>query len=243
MFRDRGELPNNIKNENDGMKMHFRMPFYEFYRNYDYYYIQYDEKFIAMELIAEFLFIAIIVAVYLFGYQISFEDPIAHVKKHFLIAQVVAIVISLIATGIVTFFIKSSKERLIKNLKIVAILSILAILIFIGIKLNLNKRYNENTFAEFYEQCEQPNIDGNSNRLSVGILGAKVTTYKQDYIEKSKNAYNNFSIKSMLYLTIYVFVVIFIFYLSYRVSTIERKKQRLSKDDAILYDDEENVKF
>ena len=36
MFRDRGELPNNIKNENDGMKMHFRMPFYEFYRNYDY---------------------------------------------------------------------------------------------------------------------------------------------------------------------------------------------------------------
>ena len=47
----------------------------------------------------------------------------------------------------------------------------------------------------------------------------------------------------MLYLTIYVFVVIFIFYLSYRVSTIERKKQRLSKDDAILYDDEENVKF
>ena len=39
----------------------------------------------------------------------------------------------------------------------------------------------------------------------------------------------------------HILVVIVIFYLSYRLSAIERKKEKLAKDDAILYDEEKNI--
>ena len=47
----------------------------------------------------------------------------------------------------------------------------------------------------------------------------------------------------MLYTIIHVLVVIIIFYLAHRVSSIERKRDILEKDDAILYDEEQNIKF
>ena len=40
-----------------------------------------------------------------------------------------------------------------------------------------------------------------------------------------------------------VFEIILIFYQISKVSRIQDKRDRLSKDDAILFDEEENVKF
>lgn len=240
MFRNRGELPNiNVGNNNSNNG--YSVPHYW---NGRFVVIQYDKTFVAIELISTLIILLIVFAVYLFAYQISFEDPIAKMKRTFLTAQLISIGISLVATMLVTFLTKSSKEKLIKNLRVVAITSILMIIVFLGIKLYVDNKYNEDTFGEFYEQYEQPNDSSkDSNKISLSLSGIKLSSLKEAYIEESVNAYTNFSVKAMLYMIIHILVVIVIFYLSYRLSAIERKKERLAKDDAILYDDEENIKF
>lgn len=248
MFRNRGEVPNintntdgNDSRENRG----YSAPHYSHYWNGNFIIIQYDKTFVAIELISTFFILLLVSSIYLFTYKLPFEDPIATIKSNFLTAQLISIVISIIVSGLVTFFTKSSKEKLIKNLRIVALVSMLTVIIFWGIKLNINSKYNENTFGKLYEQYEQTNNinSKNSNTISIGLTGVKISSLKETYIDESIKAYHIFSVKSILYMIIHILVVILLFYLSYRLSYIERKKEKLAKDDAILFDEEENVKF
>ena len=48
-------------------------------------------------------------------------------------------------------------QKLIKNLVIVAILSIITVISFSIIKLNVDNKYNKETFGKFYEQYEKTN--------------------------------------------------------------------------------------
>ena len=92
-----------------------------------------------------------LLAVYLFGYKVSFEDPIAKTKSAFLNAQLIAIGISILSTAIATVLTKS-KESLIKTLRIIAIISFLMIVVLLGVDININSSYNEQVFSEFYEK-------------------------------------------------------------------------------------------
>ena len=47
----------------------------------------------------------------------------------------------------------------------------------------------------------------------------------------------------MVYLITYILIIAVIIYLTHRLSTIESKREKLRKDDAILYDEEENIKI
>lgn len=239
MFRNRGELP-NISNSADGG---YRAPHYSNFWNGRYIVIRYDWKFVAIEIIMSLLIILIAFAVYLFAYKVSFEDPIASIKTTFLNIQLISIGISLIFTGLVTCLSKS-KENLIKNLRIVALISILVFLVLLVTNSYLNNLYNETTFGEFYEKYEQPNnTDKNQNTINIGLSGIKVIDLKKSYIDKSVSAYTNFSIKVFLLMILHILVIILILYLSYRLYSIERKKEKLAKDDKILFDEEQNIRF
>lgn len=113
MIRNRGETPNINTNNNQG----YSAPHYRHYWNGRFVIIKYDKTFLAIELIANLLILLIVFAVYLSSSQISFMDPIAEIKSNFLTAGLVAIIISIIATVLVTFLTRSSKEKLTKNLK------------------------------------------------------------------------------------------------------------------------------
>ena len=246
MFRNRGEVPDintgaGESKDNGG----YSAPHYSHYWNRRFMIIQYDKTFVAIELISWLIILLTILAVYLFSYKVSFEDPIAQMKSNFLTAQFITIVISIIITGVVTFFTRKSKEKLIRNLIIVAIISLIVNFIFLGLKLDMDNKYNETTFGEFYEQYEQNknNDNKNTNKIAVGLSGVKMSRLKEAYVDESVNAYTNFSVKVMLYMIIYIFVVFIIFYLAYRLFAIERKREKLSRDDAILYDKENNIKF
>ena len=238
MFRNRGEIPNiEIPTGNDG-EGGYRAPHYSHYWNGGYFIIHYDKSFVAIELISWLIILLAIFAVYLFGYKVSYEDPIATIKNNFLTSQLISILISIVVSGIVTFFTRSNKENLIRNLRVVALISVAVIIVFFGIKINMDNKYNENAFGEFYEQYENK-----SNNISVKFPSLKVLNEKEAYIENSKSAYTNFSVKVILYIIIHLAVVAIIFYLSCRLSYIERKKERLAKDDIVLYDEEENIKI
>ena len=49
--------------------------------------------------------------------------------------------------------------------------------------------------------------------------------------------------KTILYMVIYFITIGIIFYLAYRLANLEDKKEELHKDDAVLFDEEENIKF
>ena len=243
MFRNRGEVPNvdiGQDNGNGGYGVPHYSHYWRRYGYYRYYIIHYDKTFIAMELISAFLIILIAVAVYLFAYQITFYDPIAETKTTFLTFQLISILATVILAGLITILSKQ-KETIIKGLKLVGIISLLIVLIHLGSKIYLDSQYNEETFGEFYETYEQGNTG--SKRLTIGLSGIQYLDDKEAYIEESVNAYTNFKVKTILYMVIYCITICIIFYLAHRLENMEDKKEELYKDDAVLFDEEENIKF
>lgn len=238
MFRNRGELPNinNNSNNNTG----YSAPHYSHYWNGRYFIIYYDKTFIAIELALILIIILTAIAVYLYAYQTPFNDPIISTKNSFLTTQLILIGISLLSTVLFSF-ISKNKDDLVKILNVIAILSIFSIVIMFGVKMYLDNKYDENTFKEFYEKYEKSN--SNSNTMVIGFTGLKLSTYEQEYIDASINSYNKFSLKATIYMIIHVVIVITLFYLSHRLYSIERKKEKVSFNDNVLFDDEENIKF
>lgn len=240
MFRNRGEVP-NIDIGKDNSDGGYSAPHYSHYwRRHRYFIIHYDKTFIAMEFISVLLIILIAIAVYLFAYQVTFYDPIAETKETFLTFQLISILATVILATLITILSKQ-KETIIKGLKIVGILSLLIVFIHLGSKIYLDNQYNEETFGEFYETYEKG--DTNSKRVTVGLSGIKYLDDKEAYIEESVNAYTNFKVKTILYIAIYVITICIIFYLAHRLANMEEKKEELYQDDAVLFDEEENIKF
>ena len=240
MFRNRGEVP-NIDIGKDNGNGGYSAPYYSHYwRRHRDFIIHYDKTFIAMELISALLIILIAVAVYLFAYQVTFYDPIAETKETFLTFQLISILATVILATLITILSKQ-KETIIKGLKLVGIISLLIVLIHLGSKIYLDSQYNEETFGEFYETYEQGNTG--SKRLTIGLSGIQYLDDKEAYIEESVNAYTNFKVKTILYMVIYCITICIIFYLAHRLENMEDKKEELYKDDAVLFDEEENIKF
>lgn len=240
MFRNRGEVPDVSPNEGGGG---YGSPHYTHYWPRRFIIIRYDRKFLTIELIAVFIVLAIMFAAYLFGYSMGYYDPIESVKNNYLTAQMVLIGVTILATVLVTIFTKSSKDNLILILRLIAIASVLIIVVLFGVKKYIDGQYkNESVFAEFYQQYEKENDSGNK-KLTVGLSGMKLQTEQQAYIESSMNSYNIFSIKSVIYMVLYIFLAMLIFYLAHRLAVIEDKKDEVTKNDDVLFDDEENVKF
>ena len=143
--------------------------------------------------------------------------------------------------GLVTFLTKSSKEKLIRNLRIVGLLSMTILIVLWIAKLKVDTTYNkEEVFRNFYEQYEAKD---NGKKMDLKLSGMKLVNEKEAYIKESQNAYTNFSVKVIMYLIVQLIMILILFYLSYRLSVREMKKGKLAKDDVILYDEEENIKF
>lgn len=242
MYRNRGQVPNIDTGKSNG-NGGYRAPHYSHYWRHRFIIIQYDKSFIAMELISAFLIILIVIAVYLFAYQITFDDPIAETKETFLTFQIISIIVTFILASLITLLSKH-KETIIKGLILVCLLSLCIFCIHFGLKMYLDSQYNEETFSEFYELYEQEGTTTNTSKhVTIGLSGIQYMDDEEEYIENSVNAYKNFKIKTTLFLIIYAITICIIFYLAYRLANIENKKESLYKDDAVLFDEEENIKF
>ena len=234
MHRNRGSIPDLNINEGYGPRL-FR------YRSII---IIYDYKFFAVQFLLDIFVILVVIASYIITYKTNFNDPIASTKNAFLTFQLVFILITTI-TSLSALWLARSKEFLIKILKIIGILSIFLLVLQFGCKLYLDNTYTESKFAEFYNTYEKEKNVGRENIASVkvDITGAKINTLEEDYIDKSVDAYNNFKIKTYIYIFLYAVVIALIFATVSRLSKIQDEKAQLSKDDAILFDEEENIKF
>ena len=77
--------------------------------------------------------------------------------------------------------------------------------------------------------------------MSIGEI--KIKSEKEYYIDECVKAYNIFSIRMYGIIGLNVLLIILLIYQIPKVSRIQEKRDKLSKDDEILFDEEENVKF
>ena len=143
MFRNRGSVPNinNIAPKNG-----YKAPHYSHYWNGNMIVVNYDKDYLLIEFISTLIIIAISIAALFFAYKMPFEDPIASTKNTFLTLQLSAIIFSVISTGFVSILTKSTKEALIKGLRIVVLISVLLLIILFGLKQYYNSIYMRDYF-------------------------------------------------------------------------------------------------
>lgn len=160
---------------------------------------------------------------------IEFEDPIELIKNNFLTVQLKLIAISVIATIIVIIFTRN-KRKLIRNLIIVALISIIMITIQVGVKIYLDNKYNQEEFEQLYEIHKEKD-DKYYKDISISISGVDIIGAKESYIKKSTSSYNIFKIKTIMFLSIHLLIVIMILYKINKLIIIETNKANIVKNE------------
>ena len=205
----------------------------------------FDRKFYVMDsFITLFLFLFLsCFIVYIFFYQPSLSDPtIESIKNTFLTCQLIAIVLPLILIFLSNLLAKTSKAFF-TSLVLITILSLTLTLFFIGLKTFFHTTYLTEKLENYYELQAKDNPSMKKNSIHIGFTGIQIKNPKEVFLAQNKTAYHFFQLKTFLFTLLQVLLVIFELYLIQKLYKIEEQKSKLSKNDKILYDTEENVKF
>lgn len=206
------------------------------------YYIPLDNTYVIMQMIATFIILIVGLISFLITYKSTIADPIESIKKLFINAHLITVGILLAITLIVNFLSKSERA-LIKRLVFVSIISTIVMLVFFGIKLNLDATYTTDRFEQFYKEQNVGEDSNEKTKVDIGITGVSLKTEKEYYIDECTKLYNIFTTKAYCSLGIHLLLNILLIYQILKLSKIQTKKDNLNKDDLILFDEEQNVKF
>lgn len=245
-FMGRGRMPSGGNNNmggagNNNFNRHgcHRRPY--FYRRF-YYYIPFDNTYVIMQMIVTFIILIVGGITFLATYKSTIIDPIEYIKKLFINTHLIITVIFLAITFIIN--LSSKKESaLIKRLVLMATVSIITMLVFGGIKLNLDTTYTESVFEQFFTEQSISGGTDEKSKIDIGITGVSIKTEKEYYIDECMKLYNIFKIKSYGTLGLHLLLNILLIYQILKVQNIQNKKEKLDKDDLILFDEEQNIKF
>lgn len=203
-------------------------------------YIPLDNTYVIMQMIVTFIILVIGVITYLVTYQSTIIDPIEDIKKLFINMQLVIILLILVATFIINFFSKD-EITLGKRLAIILVFSIGMMLICFGIKLNLDKIYTSEQFEQIYEK--QNLTDSNTkSKLKVKFTEISLKTDKEFYVDECMELYRIFKIKTYGVLGIHLLLNALLIYQIIRMMHARDNKDKVNKDDLILYDEEDVFK-
>lgn len=207
-----------------------------------YYYIPLDNTYVIFQMIAAIIIFTIAGITFIATYKPSVVDPLENSKRIILNTYIIVTLSLVVITFLANYFSKD-KNALIKRLIAILVISIITILVFLGIKANLDSIYTKNKFEQIYIQENGEQTSDSKSKFDIGLTGMQMKTEKEYYVDECVKAYNIFSIKMYGIVAMNVFEIILLFYQISKVSQIQEKRDRLSKDDAILFDEEENVKF
>ena len=181
----------------------------------------------------------------MFTYKPALGDFIANTKNTYLYSQLITIIVILCLTAIVSIF-SNTKEKLLKNLRAILIITFIAIIAFAGGKLYLNKKYTEEKFNQIYEEMIPNKNEEDKYTFNFSVNASSFIEKKSEreiFIEQSLKAYKYFGVKANLLTIVILSVFILEIYMVTKVSNKIKIEDRLKKDDNILEDDEINVKY
>lgn len=233
--------PDNNDNNNDNRhngRMYYRGGFFRMY-----YYIPLDNTYVIFQMIAAIIIFTIAGITFLTTYKPSVIDPLEDTKRIIMNSYII-ITLSLVVITILANYFSKDKNALIKRLFVILAISIITIFVFFGVKANLDSTYTKDKFEQIYtqEHGNEKNSDTKS-KFDIGLTGMQMKTEKEYYIDECVKAYNIFAIRMYGIVALNVLLIILLIYQVSKVSKIQDKRDQLSKDDAILFDEEENIKF
>lgn len=235
-----GLRPNDNDNNNDNRnneRLYYRWGMFRMH-----FYIPFDNNYVIFELIAAIIIFAIMGITFLTTYKPTVVDPLENTKKVIMHSYIIIILALVIVTLLANYFSKD-KNILIKRLIVIIITTIITILVFFGIKANLNSTYTESKFEQIYIQENGEKTTDIKSKFNVGLNGVQLQTDKEYYVDECVKAYNVFSIRFYVLVGVNALLILLLIYQISKVSKIQEKRDRISRDDAILFDEEENVKF
>lgn len=212
----------------------------------------------------EILCIVVHLIAFIFIYKSNIVDPIKNIKTCIISLELIVLMGVLVSTIVMSFLHKDENIILKKRIFNIFIISTIAILMFGVIGLYMDKIYTKEKFEQFYNELETP-FDKKANKKSTsvetiitesnnknmvekdsllsGFANIGFKTAKQYYIDESVTLYNIFKIRKYSILGLYI---IFNMALLFKIIKLEKKqkyKERLEKDDLIVYDEEQNIRF
>ena len=201
-----------------------------------YYYIKEDSTYAVISVILTLIMLITASVAYIATYKSTIIDPIEGVKKLFLNAQLI-ITILLFGAIVITKIYSKSEETLIKRLMIIFGISMLTMLIFYVIKINLDITYTKEKFEQIYNEQNVNENTENEPQINVGINGLSIKSEKEHYIDECMKLYKIFKIKTYGTLGLNFLLNILLVFQMFRIIEINNKKIRLSKNDAILFNE------
>lgn len=249
-FMGRGDMPSiNFNNNIDGtqdnnVRERNQEDFFRPYcfRRRIYYYVPLDNTYVAMSIILTLIIIITGAITYVMAYKSTIIDPIESVKKLFLNAHLIITVV-LLGTTVITNLTSKSEFILIKRLMIIFAISIITMMIFCGIKLNLDTTYTREQFEQLYTEQNISEDSDSKSKIDIGLTGMSIKSEKEYYIDECMELYNIFKIKTYGTLGLHLLLNILLIFQMLRIIKIHNKKIRIDKDDLILFDEEQNIRY
>ena len=208
------------------------------------YYVPLNNSFFVYQLIL--IIIAIIVATitYVVVYKSTIIDPIEDLKSTIIKTYFGTCLLLLIESIIINIFSKD-KRTLIRRLFIILAISLMTLIVFLGIKISMNSIYTSSKFEQIYEEEHfGENLLQSKKRVAgIDITGAYLKTEKEYYVDECTKLYNNFSIETYWIMGFNILLLFLILFQILRSSYVQEKKDRVSRDDIVLFDEEENIKI
>lgn len=236
-LRPDGNDNNRADNRHNG-RMYYRGGLFRMY-----YYLPLDNIYVILEMIAAIIIFTIVGITFLATYKPSVVDPLENTKK-IIINLYIIIALFLIVITILANYFSKDKNALLKRLFVILAISIMTIFAFLGVKLNLDSTYTKDKFEQIYvqENGNERNSDAKT-KFGIGLSGIQIKTDKEYYIDECVKAYNIFAIRMYVIVALNVLIIVLLIYQVSKVSKIQDKRNQLNKDDVILFDEEENIKF
>ena len=136
---------NNNDNRHNG-RMYYRGGFFKMY-----YYIPLDNTYVIFQMIATIIIFTIAGITFLATYKPSVADPIEDTKRLFMNTYII-ITLSLVVLTLLANYFSKDKNALIKRLFVIISISIITILVFLGVKANMDSTYTKSKFEQIYTQ-------------------------------------------------------------------------------------------
>lgn len=249
-FLGRGNMPsinsnNNIDGDQDNNSGNWNQE--DFFRHYSfhhriYYYVPLDNTYVAMSIILTFIILIVGVIAYVVTYKSTIIDPIESVKKTFLNVHLIITFVLLGAT-IITNLSSKNESILIKRLMIIFVIYIITMLVFLGIKLHLDTTYTKEQFEQLYTGQNIGEDSDTKSKINMSLTGMSIKSEKEYYVDQCMKLYNIFKIKTYATLGLHLLLNILLIFQMQKVIKIHNKKIRMNKDDLILFDEEQNIRY
>lgn len=116
-------------------------------------------------------------------------------------------------------------------------------LVFLGIKLHLDTTYTKEQFEQLYTGQNIGEDSDTKSKINMSLTGMSIKSEKEYYVDQCMKLYNIFKIKTYATLGLHLLLNILLIFQMQKVIKIHNKKIRMNKDDLILFDEEQNIRY